>query len=234
MFKLFNICEPCCCPTVGYEALEIPAADQCCKPHYGSITYLYNFDGTALREKLDECVMVFMGPTGTCDFNTNFDDDQIGIIATWINEGGRVYLASEYIGCMSHANVERQNEIIGLLGSSMSIGEKACNCGCFSQQWTGSLNLSVPMIADCTAIHCACTNEVIGGTWLAKTITEGDEDGKCYDPYPYIAMEKIGDGYLIVSGDSNITTGCGYDNCCLFRNFIQNSDEDMLGDAHEM
>jgi hypothetical protein len=89
------------------------------------------------------------------------------------------------------------------------------------------------MLATVSAIRHACTSFVSGGTWLAK-INGGAGSSWTNPPAcdasldPFIAMEKIGEGYFMVAGDSNLTGGCGYDNDNLWRAFIENDPVDML------
>ena len=70
----------------------------------------------------------------------------------------------------------------------------------------------------------ACTNRVYGGTPLALT-----EEGE----FPFAAIEAIGDGFILLTGDSNMAfpAGCsgkGYDNCDLWKNYITLTDDELI------
>ena len=41
-------------------------------------------------------------------------------------------------------------------------------------------------------------------------------------------MEKVGQGYVILTGDSNIFDGCGFDNCEIAKRFVKNAPEDLI------
>jgi hypothetical protein len=174
---------------------------------------LCSYDGTALEEKLDLCDAIFIGPVGQCGYSTCLDVDQAYIIGTWIYDGGRAFVAGEYMPCITNVQLTNINAFLSAIGSGMSFGNVLADCGC-SSNWTGVLNTSVPMLADVPHIMHACTNSVSGGTWLANINSPPG--------YPFIAMEAIGNGFVMAAGDSNLTATCGYNNCKLWEAFIGN------------
>jgi hypothetical protein len=153
-------------------------------------------------------------------------------VLTYIQNGGRVFIAGDFdegptAGCITQAETAVLNNFLVALGSSMTIGYygNCCNWGSLNGGYfTGNLNVDVPMLSGVNSISLWGTTIVQGGTWLAKTVPESlDSQGfGCTSPQIFLAMEKIGDGYLIASGDAHVG-GCSF-----WNNFISNPDDKML------
>ena len=183
-------------------------------------------------DKMQNCLAVFLGPIDS------FAPTQMaaGPVKTYLQAGGRVFVSGEYYGSFDPTST---NTFLAALGSSMVIGDppKYCNCN-ISPQWTGTINVDVPMLANVDAIFYACTTGVSGGTWLAQTNIEGPPQppgdkppyapyDDCTEAFTFIAMEKSGKGYLIACGDSDLYS-YGSSNCDFWTAFITNPTDKML------
>lgn len=228
----------CCqesCPTIGFEANVIGTVTRCCNyvtndfvDDYNTIDNLVSHT-TDLRTQLNKCRAVWLGPVGTCSHVWLWSSTQEETISDWIFDGGRVFLAGEFENCLPNAARIKMNTFLANMGSTIEIGGKTCNCGCNSGEWCGTINTSVPFLTNVPCLYHACTAEITGGTWVAKTKSESSFDPNCYVPYPYAAIERIGNGFICVVGDSNIADQqCWYDNCAFYQSFIETPTEQML------
>ncbi len=119
----------------------------------------------------------------------------------------------------------------------MQIGHHACNCNCLDPDgnpWLG-INGSAKIVTRPTTlpgVYHACTGQVIGGTAINMTQPEPDESGSgtnpCVSSYCWIAIEQIGQGFVVLTGDSNVFDGCGFDNCEIAKRFLNNLPDDMI------
>jgi hypothetical protein len=206
----------CCCPTVGFEENEIVAFKTCCDSSQ-PITNLYQMSPSQLAESLRRCGMVYCGPSAQCGTGLSFPQSLWPTIRTWVEGGGRLFVAGEYVPCIGQAALDNINSFVASLGSSMSLGSKQCDSGCNS--WQTQIE-DVPLMEGITNVFHAATNEVMGGTPLARTFQCGH--------VPFLAIERIGQGWVMLAGDSNLTEGCGYNNCPLWNAFINNGDDEIL------
>lgn len=224
--RQFQVGCPCCnpCSVIGFEGGENPGILDCCRGQdskfkHPAITQIYQ----DIEKLTDEVKVLFAGAIG-CSYSTLFTSDQHEHINQWITNGGRLYVAGEYSGCIGSANLENLNSFISGIGSEMQVTDDVCECTC-SQDWTGILNPDLPLLDDVEGVLHACTAGVSGGTWVATTAyyeeSGANNTGPECSEMVYIAIEKIGEGYILVSGDSNIFAGCPYDNCPFWRNFIE-------------
>lgn len=222
--KRFQPGQPCCCGAIGREGPEETSVVQyCCKGKNYKLIPSIESDNA---DKIYQCRAIFVGAIGDGKCDTTMDP---GVVSDYMYNGGRVFVQGEYATYCDNAKI---NAFIQQIGGSMTIGthHRICNCD-FKPEWTGNINTSVPMLRDVDAIMHACTNNVDGGTWLATTNSEPGPFGEesCLDPFPFIAMEQVGDGFLIVAGDSNVAGNVYYEiNCALWRAFIENPPERML------
>jgi hypothetical protein len=168
-----------------------------------------------------------MGPSNACDYSFIFTHTQLQTLGDWIYDGGRVYLAGEYGDlssydpCLPDASRVAMNNFLANIGSTMVIGREDEDGGCYG--WEGTINPDVPFLENVPWLKHAATAGVTGGTWVAKT--------NFSPPYVYAAIERIGDGFIFVVGDSNVADdpmGCNYDNCAFYRSFIETPTEEML------
>jgi len=82
----------------------------------------------------------------------------------------------------------------------MRIGGNACNSGCgFNLGTVGTPNI---VQGGLQGIWLAAAGEVTGGTPLALTVAEGGPP--CDVAYPFIAIEALGSGFVILVADSNV------------------------------
>jgi len=224
--RKFNPCDSCCI-TIGFEWSAQSPIYNC-----GAYRYWYNLKDNP--NKIWECNAAFLGR-----FNTFPDaDTQVmssSICRDYLQQGGRIYIQGEYRyrsgtdengnptwGGGNNINV---NNWLAAVGSSMEIGSpnKCCNGSCVG--WTGSMNQSVGWLWGIEAIYHAATNHVYEGIWLAKTNSEIPDpeetrpEFNCETPFPFLAMERIGRGLLVVSGDSDLAS-C-QSNCAFWKAFIE-------------
>jgi hypothetical protein len=218
----------CCCKNlgpVGYVQGVLTGLKDCfCK----DIEHITNI-GTDNSDRIAECRLIFAGPQNNCGDTLALDTSLWATVKDWLEAGGRLYVNGEYSGCISPAGLTEINAFLTFLGSTMQIGDKKCNCLCaglISGQWVGMLE-AIPLLENVDIITHACTNEVTGGTVVAyiDQQVDGDGDGSptsCITdvPYAFISVEQIGDGFLLVSGDSNLVDGCGT-NCDLWQAFYE-------------
>lgn len=219
-WKMFNPGCACCCKTIGFEAGRNQGIIECCEngEHPAEEGIWSNIN------KLANVEVLFAGAL-SCGYSTRFREEDWPTIAQWVRDGGRLYVSGEFRSCIGDS-LDHLNEFLYEIGSTMSLGEKTCECNC-APNHPGVLNTSLPLLDGVSAVYHACTNEVIGGTWVAMTQEYTEEGPNNTGPecsnVPYMAIQKEVDGYIMVSGDSNIFHGCDYPdegNCPLWRNFI--------------
>lgn len=211
-YKLFNPGCECCGCAVGFEFDVWGDVLDCLPNGTRTITNVRND-----IDQLDQCCFLYAG-CRTCSQCINFFNADWPKIKEWIERGGRMYLAGEYIFETTHCMADRArfNSFLLALGSSMSIGTTGCNCGCYGVVQSGEAG-----IAQGIEISLACTNEILGGVSVAITKPEedpGTSSEDCSEPIVGIAVEQLGEGLLMVAGDSNLfiqTPPCHYNNCGL-------------------
>jgi len=221
-WKRFNPCSPCCCPTIGYTDVEWEIAAVCCKPRYNKIVQMKDMTAEELAPALRKCAVVMAGPIGcgSAFANIRFDEEVWPTIGEWVAEGGRLFCWGEYAGCMSEDQRDDLNEFLSVIGSTMSIGEEACDPFCFTRE---GVPQDVPIMTGIDVVTYAYTNEVIGGTTLAVT----DPDGGC-PGMPFLALEAVGAGFVMFAGDGNLFISCAPGNCDLLNAFVTLGDEELL------
>lgn len=203
-------CNCCHCKypkKIGFDREAISLIVDCCQPNgYKTATNLCDH-----IDRLDECEVVFCGsPNTECGPGICFVEDDWETITEWIENGNRLFVNAEYKGCISLVAKTTLNEFLSAIGTEMSIGDVAYDCGC-SPEWTGIIQ-ELPLTENVEVIFHACTNSVEGGTVVAYC----NED----EEVPYIAVEAVGDGFVLCCGDSSVFS-CSYDNCTFWDNFIR-------------
>lgn len=223
----------CCCCPVGFDAGAWPGIQSCICDR--PLEHLRNNIA-----RIDDCRVVFCGPSNMCGGAMYFEPDQYAAIKTWVEKGGRLWCNGEYnseeltgFDCLGDDARAKINAFMTALGCSMQVGHRACNCTCTDSHgdpWLG-INGSAKIVTTPTAlpgIYHACVGEVLGGTPLNLTQPEPTGSAACFTSYPWIAMEKVGQGYVVLTGDSNIFDGCGFDNCEIAKRFVKNDPEDLI------
>lgn len=101
----------CCCPTVGYEENEIVWFRTCCESAK-AITNLYQISPSTLAETLPQCQMVFAGPSAQCGTGLSFPSSLWPTITTWVEGGGRLFVAGEYVPCIGQDALDNINSFV--------------------------------------------------------------------------------------------------------------------------
>ena len=119
-FKTFSV-GCCCCPTIGIDS-DLGNYDllvQCCE---GSIVISNLSDDISL---IEQCDGVCCGPAHSCKDEITFTADQYGDIASWVADGGRLYVAGEYAtGCYSVTEVAKVNTFMSGVMGRFSFGQE--------------------------------------------------------------------------------------------------------------
>jgi hypothetical protein len=221
-FRQFAVGCPCCCGGfVGFEHDAMPHVYNCCdKP----MQYLSNLKDDLSR--LDELDMVFAGPIDSFT-KIKFSESDWPTLRQWLEDGGKMYVSGEFYSVAGETGyIANINSFVEAMGSEMRIQENYLyndGGGCHAR--ATNIAPDLPVMKGVTKICIAATNKVTGGTPLCETVipTFGP-GGTDPDPVPFIAIEKIGDGWLCFCGDSNClgNTCSGYQelNCPFVRNMI--------------
>lgn len=150
------------------------------------------------------------------------------VIKEWIEQGGRYWVLGEY----QQTATQRAgiNNLLAYLGSSMYLPPNADNTEtviCHSE-WAATQPLQV--MEGVERIYHASGIFVYGGTPLA-IYTDGDCAGT-----PLMSIEAIGDGYIILAGDSNITDYTSHpdyddwnaNHCRFYKNLMNNPSHKII------
>lgn len=227
----------CCCCPVGFDAYAWQGIKDCICEHP-----IENLKDDISR--IEDCKTVFCGPGNVCGGAMQFEPDQYDAIKEWVEKGGRLWCNGEYnseeefgYDCLGDEAREKINSFMSALGCSMQVGHHACNCGCVDpdgEPWLG-INGSAKIVTTPDAlpgVYHACVGEVTGGTPINLTQPVQDYSGgsseACLSSYPWIAIQKVGKGVVVLTGDSNVFDGCGHDNCEIAKRFIKNEPEDLI------
>lgn len=228
----FNPCNPRCgCQLIGWINAAYGYALSCCPS--GTYPYVDNVkDDISLLDDID--ILFYVVAAGGCHPNYAFiDSSDWAAVRSWVEAGGRLLIGAEHFiaggpefgGCMTEASRTNLNDFLFSIGSSMAISAVSCNQGCvgfFSEPWYAPTVGSAQIVSGQSWVDIASVTEVTGGTALAETIAEGG-GGACTSALTFLAIEAIGSGYVMVSGDGNIFSGaCAAvgTNCWLIQRFV--------------
>jgi hypothetical protein len=201
-----------CCGTIGYEVGTMLLAVNCF-PCTGTILNLQ-----ADVTRLAECDVVFAGNNSTCGISPFFLAADWAAVKTYIEGGGRLFLAGEYEGCLSlPANF---NAFLAALGSTITWVGGLHNIGCSTtgtrDMVAGPANIAQGLT---TPIRMGLTAELAGGTTVFFSP----------DGVPMLQVEAIGAGFLFVVGDGNVAGGgCLYNQCEFFERLLTYEDGDII------
>jgi len=230
----FNLA--CCCCPVGFDVGAWPGIQGCiCE---NPIVYLRDD-----ISRIVDCKAVFCGPSSVCGGAMKFKPEQYSAIKDWVENGGRLWCNGEYnqdgdgYDCLGDEARDKINSFMSALGCSMQVGHHACNCGCLDPEgnpWLG-INGAAKIVTTPTSlpgVYHACVGEVTGGTTINRARPMQDNQGgnspACLSSYPWIAIEQVGQGVVVLTGDSDVFDGCGHDNCEIAKRFINNEPEDLI------
>jgi hypothetical protein len=173
---------------------------------------------------ITQCSLVFAGFVRFCgDDAINFSADDWPLIKTWIEEGGRFWLVTEFEGCLG--DPLEVVDFLAALGATITydggVFDSYCDAGFMTP---GDANIA----AGITDHEMAATAE-LGGS-LAEGGTSGgttvflSPSGK-----RMVVVEALGSGFLFVSGDSSLwDTGCGFTNCTILTRLLNYADGDII------
>lgn len=199
----------CCCPVVGFDDVILWSRWFCCDGQ----TRLTNL--LADVTQLTQCKVVFGGNYDSCGQAVRFAVGDWPTVKAYVVGGGRLWITAEWgnptvMGhglplCFQDAAKTTLNSFLSSMGSTITYVGGDYVTGVFSDPGTAN-------IAQGLSITSSLFGEITGGTsvWLSPAGAEGT--GKAI-----VAVEKIGNGFLFVSGDSNL----GLDNSTNFCDFVK-------------
>lgn len=185
--------NPCCCPcpTIGFDEAAWPGLVGCC----AGMAPIINLKTNVAR--LGECRVVFGGNDNSCSSAVRFSSGDWPAVKTYIEQGGRLWINAEYGSpcglCLADSN--KLASFLTALGSSMSWLNSCDNpeAGACVDCVAGDAN-----IASGATLKKATSANISGGTPVWKSASENT----------VVAVEQLGDGFLFLSGDSNLQNVC--------------------------
>src|SRR4029434_10805346 len=82
----------CCCPTIGFDESAWSFVTSCCS----GMSPIINL--ASERSRLSECKVVFGGNNGTCGNAIRFSSGNWSTIKSYLENGGRMFIAGEHCG----------------------------------------------------------------------------------------------------------------------------------------
>lgn len=210
-FARFNLCNPCCsgCPQWGNSSGQTDYFFSCCSPSPPIASNMFYMTEALFTETLQTVTVFHMGPANACYWDSK--PEYNSIISDWVAAGGRLIISGEYDTCLTATNLALLNQLCIDVGSSMSLNYDvllSLDCLVFTPETIG-LTATVSPIS----MGLAASINLGSGVAVAKH-TYGGSPLKTF-----IAVEKVGAGAVLLSGDSNVFSGtCGND-CSLWRAF---------------
>ena len=195
-----------CCCKVGFDEGAWPI--QSCLPN---VEFVENIADDI--SKLNEVCLVFAGNVDACSNAVRFDAGDWETIRDWIERGGRLFLATEYQGCLQDPGAT--NNFLGTLGSSITWVGGIFDFFCRTGMIPGPAQIAQGL----TDNGMAATAILSGGTTMFTSPNAG---------VVMMVVEQIGDGFLFVTGDSNHFQFCSFDNCELVRRLYRNGDNEII------
>ena len=184
---------------------------------------IYSIGSDVINKK---CSVVFLG-------RASFTDDSCGALttsiptraeaptyATYINNGGRIVISSEWYGaitgsggCINQADIDNFNRFMGQIGSSITNDRTTRGGGCETGPTIGNF----PILRGVPTLGWGDTTIINGGTTIFQSnigSTNNDTGRPSTDQIPTIAIEQIGRGFVIAAADTNlfISGTCGNGN----------------------
>lgn len=205
------------CPTIGFDESSWSGVVACCS----GMSPLINLAGDVSR--LVECRVVFCGNNGSCGDAVRFTPGDWPVVRSYIEGGGRLWMQAEFtpeIGtCLQ--DEATLTAFLAAMGSSLEYGGGAHDNNCASDGTRDSIVGVAGIAADApqpTPFRMAATAEITGGVnvWKSPNGTN------------MVQVEQLGSGFLFLTGDSNLSGGCGYDNCAFFKRLWEFDDGDII------
>jgi hypothetical protein len=204
--------------TIGFDESTWPF-ESCFSS--GNVEYVQNISSDI--SLIDQCSLVFAGIAGYCGNAIRFDTADWPAIKTWIEDGGRFFLSTEWgdedpdDSCLQDPS--RVADFLVQLGSTIIYDGDSFDCGC-EQESGGLMTPGDANIGAGIWDHgMACTAELTGGTTVFLS-----PSGK-----RMIVVEALGSGFLFVSGDSNLAGfECDFTNCTILTRMLNYADGDII------
>lgn len=200
---------PCCRKRIGFPSLKI---DSVLRSKTSTLDYDYDYHeflthgvGSDLlsveefTEKLNECFAFFCGfTTFQCLYNLIPDEIYWDAINEWMLAGGRLFVLGEYEACMSFFgnDPEKTNDFLDYLECGLSINDAATDFACISPL-CGTADVAI--MDGIEGIAHDWTNTTTGGFPLMVTCPNPP-----FTPQPWITIQLMGDGFVLLTGDSNM------------------------------
>lgn len=206
----------CCTPAakIGFDIFPWPGLSAVCFPTTPQISGLA-FD----ISRIDECKLVFAGLFDECSNAMRFTPGQYGTIRTWIEGGGRFYLSAEYTPCLGDSAAV--SAFLAAIGSTILYVGGLFDSGCESIAGDRSMIPGLANIAQgLPPIKMAATGQLSGGTNVFRSPSG----------IHMLQVQKIGNGFLFVCGDSNVAgqQQCLYNNCEFFKRMFNYEDAAII------
>jgi hypothetical protein len=212
--------DTCCCGAIGFDEAAWSWAESC----FSDKTIIENIKDD-VPGLIGQCKILFAGNNSTCGNAIRFAGPDWEAIREWIADGGRLYIAAEHSGnyvgpgtesgmtfrCLQ--DMTNLNVFLATMGSAISyVGNdyNASSPSCSSTYYSpGAANIAQGI--NFTGERFA---EVSGGTtlWLGTAGSGGTGSGIGKTA---AAIERVGDGALVLIGDGNSGICSGY---CPFLN----------------
>jgi hypothetical protein len=199
-----------CCGVIGYDE-GVWAVSESCFPNNDIVVNL-KLD----ISNISQCSLVFAGNRNSCGNAVRFPSGQWPAIQTYLQNGGRMWMQAEFFGCL--ADAANLASFLAAIGSSLSWGGTVDESGTLCDSATNTCTPGAANIAQGTTLKIARASRIDGGTsvWISDA-------GNVV-----VAVEQIGSGFFFLSGDSNITDGCAYNNCPFLQRLLNYADDDII------
>ncbi len=203
----------CCCVVekIGFTQSGWSGLMTC---HGGDM--LFNLAGNVTR--LAECKVVFEGLDNVCGRAINFASGDWPAVKTYIQGGGRLWINAEYGapcgGCLAES--ANMHAFLAAMGSTLSRTDSCDN----------------PELGQCVALVPGAANIAAGASLKKATSTNifgGTSVWLSASGNGVVNVEQLGDGFIFLSGDSNLQNVCGQAAFCdFFKRVWEYDDGDII------
>jgi hypothetical protein len=224
--------DSCCCKNkgIGFANAVWPAVEAC----FVGTEFKMVPDISLNPTLLDKCVLVFLGLDNACG-NAPLPIPA-ATIRSYLLTGGRVWLAGEFgkdpapgeAGGTSVSCLQNQiafNQYLSDLGSDIIINDDYDHSGAICDPatalCTSEANLTSGLFSRMAVSATLVSGDALLSSPLGNTVLTADFIFE-------VTNTAVNGGWLFVAGDSNFTSGCGFDNCELFRRMATYTDAQIL------
>jgi hypothetical protein len=226
MVMLGSSCSPCCGERIGFDLTDSFRRYSSCFPRF---TVVENI-ATDIS-KLSQVRLVFAGYNSLNNLcnaqnSVRFAAQDRFTLKSWIENGGRLFFITEFGGCVR--DPDSINPFLSDLGSTITWVGGVYDSGCHDLNETPPINrICIPGDANISqnlsvGFKMSATAEIAGGTSVFFS-----PSGRLV-----VAVERIGNGFLFVSGDGSISpiqcSGGYATNCEFFMRLHEYDDDDII------